>query len=104
MKRRAQLKEKSKTRPEKKIAKRLPAGSGALGSVPKGKDFITQASGQKGAGHADITAYCKAVRVATETFKDGHRATSSAMEHDMFMRLINEFLYAIGAFKHEMMT
>ena len=34
-------------------------------------------------------AYCEAVRGATETFKEGHRATSTALEHDMYMRLIN---------------
>ena len=37
----------------------------------------------------DVDAYCQAVRGATETFKEGHRATSTAVEHDMYMRLIN---------------
>ena len=41
--RRTQLQEKAKYRPEKKIARRLPAGAGALAKIPKGKDF-------KGAG------------------------------------------------------
>ena len=37
----------------------------------------------------DVDAYCQAVCGATETFKEGHRATSTALEHDMYMRLIN---------------
>ena len=85
--RRTQLREKGKTRPHKQIARREPAGSGALGAVPKGKDF-TSATGRK-KQKTDVDAYCKAVRGATETFKEGHRATSTALEHDMYMRLIN---------------
>ena len=46
--------------------RRLPAGSGALGAVPKGKDFAS-ANGKK--QKTDIAAYCKAMRGATETFK-----------------------------------
>ena len=86
--RRTQLKEKGKSRPHKKIAPRLPAGAGALDSLPKGKDYMASASNPKKKQTA-ITEYCKAVRGATETFKDGHRATSTALEHDMYMRLIN---------------
>ena len=78
--RRTQLQEKAKYRPEKKIARRLPAGAGALAKIPKGKDF--KRAGRK---QTDITAYCKAVRGATETFKDSHRAMSTAVEHDMYM-------------------
>ena len=85
--RRTQLKEKSKVRAHKKIKPRLPAGSGVLGAVPKGKDFARTQGGKK--QKTDVHAYCKAVRGATETFKDGHRATSTADEHDMYMRLIN---------------
>ena len=86
--RRTQLKEKGKTRPHKLIAKRLPAGSGVLGAVPKGKEYASAHNGRK-RKQVDIRAYCQAVRGATETFKEGHRATSTAMEHDMYMRLIN---------------
>ena len=85
--RRTQLKEKGKVRAHKQIAKRLPAGSGALGSVPKGKDFARAQGGTK--QKTDVDAYCKAMRGATETFMEGHRATSTAVEHDMYMRLIN---------------
>ena len=67
--------------------KRLPAGSGVLDAVPKGKDYASAQQGEK--KQVDIGAYCQAVRGATETFKEGHRATSTAMEHDMHMRLIN---------------
>ena len=85
--RRTQLQEKAKYRPEKKIAGRLPSGAGALplAKIPKGKDFK-----RTGGKQTDITAYCKAVRGATDTFKDSHRATSTALEHDMYryMRLI----------------
>ena len=84
--RRTQLKEKAKIRPEKQIARRLPAGSGVLAAVPKGKDY---ASAKRGKKTVDIAAYCQAVRGATETFKDSHRATSTASEHDTYMRLIN---------------
>ena len=45
--RRTQLKEKGKTRAHKQIVRRLPAGSGALSSVPKGKDFASAQSGKK---------------------------------------------------------
>ena len=79
--RRTQLKEKAKVRPHKQIAKRLPAGSGVLGAVPKGKDYTSATKGGK--KETDVDAYCQAVRGATETFKDGHRATSTALEHDM---------------------
>ena len=79
--RRLQLKEKGKVRPHKQIARRLPAGSSALGSVPKGNDYASAQSGKK--QKTDVAAYCKAVRSATETFKEGHRATSTAVEHDM---------------------
>ena len=85
--RRTQLKEKGTTRPHKQISRRLPAGSGVLVAVPKGKDYATAKKGGK--KKADVKAYCKAVRGATETFKEGHRATSTALEHDMYMRLIN---------------
>lgn len=43
------------------MAKRLPAGSGYLASVPKGKDYV---GGNKSDG---IEEYCKAVRGSTET-------------------------------------
>jgi hypothetical protein len=66
--------------------RRLPAGSGALGSVPKGKDFARAGAKKQ---KTDVDAYCKAMRGATETFKEGHRATSTAIEHDMYMPLIN---------------
>ena len=60
---------------------------GVLGAVPKGKDYAkTKKGGKK---QVDVDAYCQAVRGATETFKEGHRATSTALEHDMYMRLIN---------------
>ena len=85
--RRTQLKEKGKTRPAKQIARRLPAGSGALDAVPKGKDYA--AVTKNGKEQVDVNAYCQAVRGTTETFKEGHRATSTALEHDMYMRLIN---------------
>ena len=85
--RRTQLKEKGKVRPHKQIARRLPAGSGVLGAVPKGKDYVTATA--RGEKQVNVNAYCKAVRGATETFKEGHRATSTALEHDMYMRLIN---------------
>ena len=83
--RRTQLTEKGKHRPHKQIARRLPAGSGVLGAVPKGKDYASASNGKK----TNINAYCQAVRGATRTFKEGHRATSTAAEHDMYMRLIN---------------
>ena len=83
--RRSMLQEKAKTRDHKKMTKKLPAGSAALAKVPKGKDFMSA----RGAEQAKITEYCKAVRGSTETFKDAHRATSTAMEHDMYMQLIN---------------
>ena len=81
--RRIKLEAKGKTRPHKKIARRLPAGSGDLASVPKGKDYV---GGSKSGG---VEEYCAAVRGATETFKESHRAESTAAEHDMYMRLIN---------------
>ena len=43
----------------------------------KGKDYTSAKKGKK--KHTDIDAYCQAVRGATETFKDGHRATSTAL-------------------------
>ena len=81
--RRTQLKEKAKTRPHKQIARRLPAGSGVLGAVPKGKDYVKAKKGGK--KETDLDAYCQAVRGATETFKDSHRATSTALEHYMYL-------------------
>ena len=75
--RRTQLKEKGKTRSHKLIVKRLPAGSGVLDAVPKGKDYASAQQGKK--KQVDIGAYCQAVRGATETFKEGHRATSTAL-------------------------
>jgi hypothetical protein len=86
--RRPQLKEKGKTRPYKQIARRLPVGSGVLGAVPKGKQFLGAATSGKQKQTA-IDEYCKAMRGTTETFKDGHRANSTAKEHDMYARLIN---------------
>ena len=45
-KRRKLLIEKAQTRDHKKMAKRLPAGSGGvLRSVPKGKDYVATANG-----------------------------------------------------------
>ena len=81
--RRMKLEAKGKFRPHKKIARQLPAGSGDLASVPRGKDYV---GGKKSGG---VEEYCKAVRGATQTFKESHRAESTAREHDMYMRLIN---------------
>ena len=92
--RRTMLHEKAKVRDNKKMAKKLPAGSGALTNVPKGKDFTTMAT--IGKTQTNITAYCKAIRSSTETFKDAHRATSTAMEHDAYMRLINSWAERSG--------
>ena len=39
------MKEKAKTRPEKQIARRLPAGSGVLAAVTKGKDYSSAKNG-----------------------------------------------------------
>ena len=85
--RRTQLKEKSKWRPHRAIHKRLPAGASDLANVPKGKEF--KMALPTGEGGTDVQAYCKAVRGATDTFKDAHRATQTALEHDMYMRLFN---------------
>ena len=63
--RRTMLHEKAKVRDNKKMAKKLPAGSGALTNVPKGKDFTTTAT--IGKTQTNITAYCKAIRSSTET-------------------------------------
>ena len=81
--RRTQLKEKGKTRDNKQMVKRLPAGSGALGAVPKGKDFTSSTGGKE---KMDLDGYCNAMRGAMETFKEGHRATSTATEHDKTAR------------------
>jgi len=56
--------------------------------VPKGKDYVAPSNGGKRGG-AQVDAYCTAVRGATETFKESHRATTTAAEHDAYMRLIN---------------
>jgi hypothetical protein len=76
VRRRTQLKEKAKTRPHKQIALRLPAaktrthkqiarrlvpaGSGVLGAVPKGKDYQSATTGGK--KKVDVDAYCHVVR------------------------------------------
>ena len=92
--RRTQLMEKGKTRSHRAIHKRLPAGAGDLARIPKGKEFQTALP--TGEGGTDVKAYCKAVRGATATFKDGHRATQTALEHDMFMRIINNWAVRSG--------
>lgn len=58
----------AKYRPEKKIARRLPAGAGTLAKIPKGKDFK-----RTGGKQTDITAYCKAVRGARRRSKTRSR-------------------------------
>ena len=83
---RKHLERKGATRKHKSIAGRLPAGAGDLESVPKGKDFVTSSQGHEALG---VEAYCSAVRGATTTFKESHRDTTTAAEHDMYMRLIN---------------
>ena len=45
--RRMKLEAKGKFRPHKKIARQLPAGSGDLASVPRGKDYV---GGKKSGG------------------------------------------------------
>ena len=56
--RRTQLMEKGNTRPHNLLERRLPAGSsGALCSVPKGKDYRR------------VEDYCEAMRCTTDTFK-----------------------------------
>ena len=84
--RRVKLEAKGKHRPHKAIAKRLPAGSADLKSIPKGRQYL--AAGKEMEASA-TEAYCEAVRGATETFKESHRGESTALEHDMYMRLIN---------------
>ena len=54
---RTKLEAKGKIRSHKKIAKRLPAGSADLASVPKSKDYV---GGKKKSG-GGIEQYCKAV-------------------------------------------
>ena len=56
--------------------------------MPKGKDYIAPSNAGKRGG-AQVEDYCTAVRGATETFKESHRATTTAAEHDMYMRSIN---------------
>ena len=85
---RKHLEQKGATRPHKAIAGRQPAGSAELQSVPKGKDYIAPSNAGKRGG-AQVEDYCTAVRGATETFKESHRATTTAAEHDMYMRSIN---------------
>ncbi len=87
--RRTQLKEKGVTRPHSKIAPRLPAGSSDLAGLPKGRDFMRKKKSGGGAVQKQIDKYCKAMRRSTHTFKEGHRATSTAAEHDMYVRLVN---------------
>ena len=83
---RKHLEAKGATRKHKAIAGRLPAGAAELASVPKGKDYV---AASKDSVRRGVEAYCSAVRGATETFKESHRATTTAMEHDMYMRLVN---------------
>ena len=92
---RQRLVHKGKTRPHKAIAPRLPAGAGDLKSVPKGKEYMT-ARVKKGGKHHGVEAYCQAVRGCTETLTESHRATSTATEHDMYMRLINRWAERSG--------
>ena len=42
-----------------------------------------------GAVQKQIDKYCTAMRRSTQTFKDGHRAASTASEHDMYVRLVS---------------
>lgn len=94
--RRTQLKEKGKTRSSKMITKRLPAGSGALKAIPTGKDFTMTTKDAAGSEQVNIKEYCKAIRSTTATFKDAHRATSTADEHDAFMRRVNRWAVRSG--------
>ena len=87
--RRTQLMEKGVTRPRRKIAPRLPAGSSVLAGVPKGRDFVSAKKSGGGAVQKQIDKYCTAMRRSTQTFKDGHRAASTASEHDMYVRLVS---------------
>ena len=87
--RRTQLMEKGVTRPRRKIAPRLPAGSSVLAGVPKGRDFVSAKKSGGGSVQKQIEKYCKAMRQSTTTFKEGNRAASTAAEHDMYVRLIN---------------
>ena len=84
--RRTQLKEKGKTRPHTAIVKRLPAGSGDIDTIPKGKAIMAASvSHERG-----VDEYCKQVKQTVSTFKDGHRTTqTSTAEHDMNMRIHN---------------
>ena len=50
--RRIKLEAKGKTRPHKKIARRLPAGSGDLASVPKGKDTLSHPAPLQDTSHS----------------------------------------------------
>ena len=86
--RRTQLKEKGVTRPHSKIAPRLPAGSSDLAGLPKGRDFMRKKKSGGGAVQKQIDKYCKAMRRSTHTFKEGHRATSTAAEH--YVRTLND--------------
>ena len=72
---RKHLESKGATRKHKAIAGRLPAGTADLKSVPKGKDYVLSVKGHNDCG---VEAYCSAVRGATETFKESHRATTTA--------------------------
>ena len=78
--RRVKLEAKGKHRPHKAIAKRLPAGSADLKSIPKGRQYL---AARKEMEASATEAYCEAVRGATETFKESHRGESTALEHDM---------------------
>lgn len=51
-------------------------------------DYVAKSKGCKGSG-AQVEADCMAVRGVTETFKESHRATMRAAEHDMYVRSIN---------------
>ena len=57
VRRRTQLIEKGVTRPRRKIAPRLPAGSTVLAGVPKGRDFMRTKKSGGGAVQKQIDKY-----------------------------------------------
>ena len=87
-KRRQRLRQKATSRPHKAIALREPAGAARSKRVPKRRAHP--------AGEEADEEWRAEVRATVQGFTEAHRATSTALEHDMYMKLINCYCVRMG--------
>ena len=84
----SRLQGKARYRKSSQMLLMMPAGSGELGAIKDRTAF--------GAGDEGDEEWYAHVSESTEQFAEGHRATSTAREHEQYMANISDWVVSVG--------